>query len=316
MPDLILLGPQRRSPALAAAFDRAGVSGPVAAVTAGWQEREGEDEELAEHLGLPVTDLRLHRRSDQVFTADPELFRAYRGRQNRLRQLQDLYRYRLDFAIEPARELLRRDGDPELLAPERQAAIAALRRLDDEHRRRITAVRRDFERRLRPHRRPAVETHRREIAEILERSAAVVIAGGHVAVLANRLRLFGVAELIAGRRPGFGLPIFAWSAGAMALGERIVLFHDRPPWGAGNAEVLDVGLGLYRGLLALPDARNRLRLEDSARVALFARRFAPDLCAALDEGAAIRRDEAGGWRSLAGGYRLSAAGEVQELEAA
>ena len=35
-----------------------------------------------------------------------------------------------------------------------------------------------------------------EIAEILERSAAVAIAGGHVAVLANRLRLFAVAELV------------------------------------------------------------------------------------------------------------------------
>ena len=43
----------------------------------------------------------------------------------------------------------------------------------------------------------------------------------------------------------------------------------------------DAGLGLCRGLLALPDARRRLRLEDPARVALLARRFAPDLCAAL-----------------------------------
>ena len=311
MPDLILLGPQRRRPALAAAFDRLGVAGPVAAVTAGWQEREGEGEDLAKHLGLPVTDLELHRRSDQVFAADPGLFRAYRARQDRLRQMQGIYRYRLDFAIEPARELLRRDGDPELLEPERQAAIAALRRLDDEHRRRIAGVRRDFERRLRPRRRAAVVKHRREIAEILERSAAVAIAGGHVAVLANRLRLFGVAELVADR-----LPIFAWSAGAMALGERIVLFHDRPPWGAGNAEVLDVGLGLYRGLLALPDARRRLRLEDPARVALFARRFAPDLCAVLDDGVAIRRGEDGGWRSLDGGRGLTLAGEVRELEAA
>ncbi len=318
MPDLILLGPQRRCPSLAVAFERLGVSGPVAAVTAGWQEREGEDHELAEHLGMPVTDLRLHRRSDEVFAADPELFRAYRERQDRLRQMQGLYRYRLDFAIEPARELLRRDGDRSLLEPERRSAIAALRRLDAGHQRRIAALRRDFERRLRPHRRPAVAEHRSEIAAILERSAAVVIAGGHVAVLANRLRLFGVAELAAERRPGSGLPgsglpIFAWSAAAMALGERIVLFHDRPPWGAGSAEVLDVGLGLYRGLLALPDARRRLRLSDPARVALFARRFAPDLCAALDAGAAIRRGADGGWRSLAGGRRLTAEGEVREM---
>ncbi len=310
MPGLILLGPQRRQPTLADAFARLGVAGPVAAITAGWQEREGEDEELAEHLGMPVTDLGLHRRSDEVFAADPELFRTYRARQDRLRAMQSLYRYRLDFAIEPARELLRRDGDSDLLEPEREAALAALRRLDDEHRRRIAGVHRDFERRARPRRRSVVARHRREIAGILERSAAVAIAGGHVAVLLNRMRLFAVAEL-------FGdLPIFAWSAGAMALGERIVLFHDRPPWGPGNTEVLDAGLGLYRGLLALPDARHRLRLEDPARVALLARRFAPDLCATLDSGVAIRRGDDGVWRSVTGGRRLTGGGEVRELEAA
>ena len=310
MQELILLGPQRHRPTLAGAFEHLGVAGPVAAVTAGWQEREGEDEELAEHLGMPVTDLELHRRSDEVFAEDAGLFRAYRARQDRLRAMQELYRYRLDFAIEPARELLHRDGDPELLEPHREAAIAAIRRLDDEHRRGVAGVHREFERRLRPRRRRAVVKHRREIAEILERSAALAIAGGHVAVLSNRLRLFGVAELLGDQ------PIFAWSAGAMALGERIVLFHDRPPWGAGNAEVLDVGLGLYRGLLALPDARHRLRLEDPARVALFARRFAPDLCAALDDGVAIRRIAGGTWRTLAGGHRLTEGGEVRELQAA
>lgn len=131
-----------------------------------------------------------------------------------------------------------------------------------------------------------------------------MIAGGHVAVLLNRLRLFGVIELAEDK------PIVAWSAGAMALGARVVLFHDSPPWGAGNAEVLEVGLGCYRGLLPLPDARHWLRLEDPARVALFARRFAPDLCAALDDGAAVR-GEPGRWRPLWQTRFLTTAGKVR-----
>lgn len=110
MRSLILLGPQRRRPTLAAVLDRLSVEGKIAVVTAGWQEREGENRELEEHLGRPVTDLELHRRGEQAFAEDRELFRAHRQRQDRLKEMQRLDRYRLDFAIEPARELLSREG--------------------------------------------------------------------------------------------------------------------------------------------------------------------------------------------------------------
>jgi hypothetical protein len=110
---------------------------------------------------------------------------------------------------------------------------------------------------------------------------AFAVAGGHVAVLLNRLRLFGLAELVGER------PVFAWSGGAMVLGERLVLFHDDPPQGAGHAEVLEAGLGLYQGLLPLPHARRRLKLDEPLRVALFARRFADLTCVALDDGATL-----------------------------
>ncbi len=318
---LTLLGPQRRQPTLADVFERLGVVGPVAAITAGWQEREGENETLAEHLGCSVVDLRLHERLEEVFAVDPVLFRAHRERQNLLRELQRLYRYRLDFAIEPARALLGRDGDRSLLVPEREAAIAALRRLDAEHLVRIAAIHREFEHQHHPRRRQAVRRHRLEIAGLLESSAALAIAGGHVAVLVNRMRLFGLADFLD------TVPVFAWSAGAMALGERIVLFHDSPPWGAGNAEVLDAGLGLYDGVVPLPDASRRLRLTDATRIELFARRFAPAACLTLDDGDAscrgpgsCSRPPSGGtadlWRPLAGGRRLTLAGEIRDLEAA
>lgn len=310
MGTVTLLGPQRLRPTVVHAVDAAGVGSPVAGVTAGWQEREGEDQELAEHLGREVVDLRLHARCEEVFADDPELFAAHRARQDRLRELQRLYRYRLDFAIEPARELLRREGDPELLEPARESALESLRTLDREHLERVAAVNRRFEDELAPGLRPALRRHRDEIARILADAAALTVAGGHVAVLLNRLRLFGIGELAA------HLPIFAWSAGAMALSERVVLFHDSPPQGAGNAEVLESGLGLFPKLVVLPHARHRLRLDDAIRVALCARRFAPSRTVPLDEGESLAW-EGRRWKARGEGYRcLDPAGVVLEQEAA
>jgi peptidase E len=110
----------------------------------------------------------------------------------------------------------------------------------------------------------------------------VLVAGGHVAVLLNRLRLFGFAELARGK------PIIAWSAGAMALSDRVVLFHDRPPQGAAHAEILEGGLGLIPGVVALPHAHRRLALEDPERVREFAQRFAPARCLTLEHGSLVR----------------------------
>ena len=58
---LVLLGPQRFRPTLRRATESLGVEGPVAVVTAGWQERESEDTEMARHLEREVLDLHLYR---------------------------------------------------------------------------------------------------------------------------------------------------------------------------------------------------------------------------------------------------------------
>ena len=134
----------------------------------------------------------------------------------------------------------------------------------------------------------------------------MAIAGGHVAVLLNRMRLFDLAPLLAGKL------VVAWSAGAMAVSERIVLFHDSPPQGPGNPEVFDAGLGLCTGVLPLPHADRRLRLEDPVRVDLFARRFSPSICAILDPGARWDWDGTG-WTAGPGTRRLLRHGRVREM---
>jgi len=281
-PLVVLLGPQRFDPTLGETVRSLGIRGTIATVTAGWQEREGEDSELRDHLNnldVPTVNLMLHGRAEQAFQDDPELAASHRLRQERIRQIQLIYQMRLAHAKEAARDLFAREGfqaDEWLLDPERQDAMRVLRDLDGHHLRRLREVHAMFERAWRPWERPSVARHRQEIARILEDASALTIAGGHVAVLLNRLRLFGIAEMAS------SLPVLAWSAGAMVVCERIVLFHDSPAQGQGDPAVLDDGLGLVPRVLALPHARKRLRLDDPIRVALFARRFAPAACVAFD----------------------------------
>jgi len=81
--------------------------------------------------------------------------------------------------------------------------------------------------------------------------------------------------------------VVAWSAGAMAITERVVLFHDRAAHGSAQTEVLDEGLAVVRGVVALPHARRRLRIDDALRMSVLARRFAPPICLVLDDGVTV-----------------------------
>ena len=282
MQDVLILGPQFRTPNLREALGRAGIEGPLAAVTAGWQEREGELDALEHHLGQPVRDLRLYERAEAVFAQDGELQAAYRARQNELRRMQDLYRLRLDHAKAALRVVLQaQDGS----AAARRAlggAFRALRRLDAGHLRELRAAHARFERSWSADRHPLLAQQRLDIEQIVASAGAVCIAGGHVAVLLNRLRLFGVGHALRSR------PVVAWSAGAMAVSERVVLFHDHPPQGAGNAELFEAGLALVHGAVFLPHAASRLALADHDRVALLARRFSPAVGYTLDDGDELR----------------------------
>ena len=280
-PAIVILGPQRHRPTLLPSMEKVGVRGPVAAVTVGWEEREGEVERLEAHLGAPVINLELHRRSEDIVESDPEFTEAWLVRKDRLREMGEIYRHRLSHLLRAVRELLRRREDDDLLDPEREAAIDDVRRLDDFRVRRLEEFHAEFEERWRVGERDSVAGHRREVASLVEDAAAVAVAGGNVAVLLNRMRVFGLPDLMREK------PIFAWSAGAMALTERVVLFHDDPPIAVGNAEVMGPGLGLGRGVVARPHPPRRPRLGDRGGGGGCARRFAPALCLAMEDGCAM-----------------------------
>lgn len=271
----MLLGPQRFDPTLAAAAAAVGITGRIATITAGWQERESEDQELHEHLSGDTINLRLYERADKVWKADPELREAHRARQERMRLKQDFYRIRLEHELDAAHVIEQRKAGTEVLEEERATSIQVIRDLDARHLEVCTRERAEWNEKWKPLERDAVRAERDELVKILEEVSAVAIAGGHVATLLNRLELFGMDQLLKGR------PILAWSGGAMAISERVVLFHDSPPQGPGAAEILDRGLGLCPDVVPLPAPEQRLQLDDGERVARLARRFSPALALAL-----------------------------------
>jgi hypothetical protein len=286
---IILLGPQRR-PTVDGAVRLLGLgpvpSRPVATVTAGWREREPDDAELSAAVsagrnGGSAVNLALYRRWLDVQDRDPEYAAGERELARVLAEMAELYLLRLDYAMQAVYAVQRRS------AAAAGDAIAAVRELDAAHLRRVNVARLEFFERLPPHDRPVIAEHRAAVSAVLADAAALVVTGGHVGVLAEVLHLFNIAAVVRS-------PVIAWSAGAMALTDRIVLFGDRAPQGPGHPEVYGSGLSLVRDAVLLPHARARLRLDDASRMAVFARRFGPARCVLLEAGTRIDLDD-GGW---------------------
>jgi len=302
-----LLGPQHPAPRLRECLDAIGAGPPYVSITAGWQEREGEIDELAAHVGAPVQDLRLYARAEALLADDPPLRVALRERQDRLQAEQEHYRIRLRAQYSALLELESLAGsDPELRSA-RRAALADVRALDREHEQASLREHAAFARRTPVAAHAALVREQRAAAQAVANCKTVLISGGHVAVLLNRIRLFDLAPALATRR------CVAWSAGAMALAERVVLYHDHPPQGAAPAELLDRGLGIVTGVLPLPDPARRLALEDPAHLARFARRFAPATCLLLDVGSWVGWDRAASAAHQA--RRLSRRGALLDVAA-
>ena len=272
---VVLLGAQRFEPTLRSVADGLGLGERIALVTAGWQEREEEDGELVEHLGRKTVNLRIYERTEDIFQRDRALHDAHRQRQLLLRRRQDFYRIRLEHLLEAAHAIRTRSAEPGLAAEEEEASAGFLRTLDAGHLDACARIRAEFDERYDTHGRAAVAEHREQIAELLQGSDGIAISGGNVGVLLSRLHLLGFGDLCADH------PLLAWSAGAMVLAERVVLYHDFPPQGHGDPQVLDRGLGLAPGVVVLPNPETRLDAQNQDRIGELARRFAPDRCVAF-----------------------------------
>ena len=302
-PAVTVLGPQRR-PTVDRVLGSLEVRGPVALVTAGWQEREGDDAELLSLAGGRAVNLRLHARWLDVLQRDPGYARAEREHRALLDDLQQLYLLRLDHALGAVHAMAERPGGyPRTRQMAVEDALDGVRLLDRTHLARVRGLHDEFDAAWRPADREAVAHHREEVRAHLSAADCLLLAGGHVADLLHVLHLFDLAPHLPPR-------VVAWSAGAMALTSRVVLFGDRAAQGPAQSEVHDEGLGVVDGLVLLPHARRRLRTDDLGRMSVLARRFAPASCLVLDDG--VRVDLGPHGELPAGARVIGADGRIRE----
>lgn len=276
----ILLGPQRFTTTAGAALRSLGVDGKVATVNSGWEEREGDDGELDRELDGRTRNLRLFARMLDVYAKDDHLAAAvaqFRGRRD---ALVGFYELRLRHAMAAVYDVQRRGQRHGAGGGALEESIRAVRAVDQWYLGELKQLRREAEERAPASASEVLAWHRGEVAAELAACRAVVVTGGHVGTLVQTLRLFDV------RLPAH-LPVIAWSAGAMALTPKVVLFHDHAPQGYSDARVWDRGIGRLPDLLVFPHARRRLRLEDRARMSVLARRFPKSRAVLLDDGARL-----------------------------
>jgi hypothetical protein len=261
--------------------------GPVVAITAGWRHDESETSALREVVGDRLVELPLYRWFESLNAAG--LQQAWHARQTRILAIKDLHRIRLHNALDSVRRLLDAEEDGAVeVQPLLQWALDDVRRVDNQLLEQIDGLTIDHPACAAPWEHPSVRELHLRASDLLASAHTVLIAGGHVGVLRNRLHFFGLDRVLRAVRAR-GTHLIAWGAGAMVLTERVVLFYDDPPDGPSYPELFGDGIGIVRGVVALPHARTRLRLDDARRIALLATRFAPAACITLEHGAWLDR---------------------------
>jgi hypothetical protein len=278
--DVTVLGPQRRTSAARTAVRELMPDGPIATINAGWQEREAETDELNDVLGGRMRNLELHRRWHDLTAADPDYASAERRLNEVLSERQQIYAVRLGHELAATDAVRRRSKMSAVRADAEADAIRSIADLDRWHLRAVGEARAAFYAETGIGDRGSVADQRAELAELVASSAGLIVAGGHVGVLLHVLHIFGLAGMI---KP----PVITWSAGAMALSDRVVLFHHEGPPGRQNPEVFAEGLGAFGGVLPFPHPRRRLHLNDAEKMRLLARRFAPWTPVLLSDGVRV-----------------------------
>lgn len=308
-PRITFLGPQR-TPRVPHVVRHLGLRGRrFGMITAGWRDRESDDGLLSELLGGNTVNLGLWGLMQQLWEADPELAAADQRRRMVHTEMQELYLVGLEQANEAIRRIrLHEPRDPRVVEQALDDALDVMRTLDQRHVERVDELNEDFYERHQPQHRDAVVAARFRVGRVVAGCDAIAITGGHVGVLMGAMHVFNLGPALAtpatpdpleeagvrGARdpedlpaPTLLRPVLAWGAGAMALTERIVLFYDHAVTSPGVSEMLMGGLGLTRGVVALPSPRERLDMSDRRRLGMLARRALPRRGLLLDQRTAV-----------------------------
>lgn len=252
-------------------------------------------------MGVTIHNLRLYHAFQEIEREAPDLAAAHARKQAALKKAKEGYRVAIAQTLGTLTRLWPLRDDP--APPWFGHAVAQLQDADALFLAECDRLHQKFAEEGRPDRHPLVRAVKARAVDLLAGCDALLIAGGHVGILRNRIAFFGIDSLLHTR------PVIAWSGGAMVLADRILLYHDHTNFGVGTAEMLDRGFGMAPGVVYLPHARQRLSLGNSPSVGILARRLGPARAIALENGAWI---EDGRVRSTREGLvsRLTDAGDV------
>lgn len=311
-----VLGPQTPDANLTHAVNLFCPQGDLAVISAGWRYEECELQELQRTLGRKIRHIPLYEWFDALGSVEPELSGLHRMRQRRILDYKKVYQINLDATMESwiAIQRLHR-SNPNTFAKDEREACKQVQAVDRQCLKRLGEIKKDFSAILKPWTHESAMPLYDQIITTLQRCSGLIITGGHVAILRNRLAFFGLEELLTNFILD-GNHIFTWSAGAMCLTDQIVLFHDAPPWGKGRTEILDTGMGLLPRTVFLPNATKRLNLQDPYRIERFARRFSPNLSICLESGSHLIFTDQGVYDRSAkrSAFQLSVEGTKLALE--
>ena len=301
-----LLGPQRFLTTAGAVARSLDADGPVATITAGWEERESDDGELDTVMDGRTQNLRLFGRMMDVLERDPVVAAAALALRDAVDDLAGAYSVRLHHALDAVYAVRRRKGRADVIAAAYSDGVDAVRRLDRWYLDEVRALYTEAYATGAAGGSELWAEHRAQVADVLAGSSVLAVAGGHVGMLLRTMQFFSV-------RPPAELPVVAWSAGAMAMTRTVVLFNDFVQ-ANGAAEVWDRGLARVENVVALPHARRRIHLDDRVRMQVFVKRFEGYACLLLDDGAKVAVGPDG---SLPAGARvIRADGTVGVVEVA
>lgn len=147
---------------------------------------------------------------------------------------------------------------------------------------------------------PLWQAHREALKGRLLGASLIALAGGDPAVLLTSLRFFDLdgVMLEAVRR---GAHVFGSSAGAMALGQRVVVFNDRRR-PRQEFMLLGRGVGLARGVQPFPHVTDRLHTDDPFNLAYLSARFRHRMCVGLNAGSTLAlQPDRGAWQMWSAG---------------
>ena len=277
-----LLGPQRFLTTAGTVVRSVAAEGPVATVTAGWQDRESADDELHEVMEGRSRNLQLYRRLTEVIETDDHFAAQALAHRDAMDELAGIYSVRLQRALESVYVVARRPARQDIADSAFDDAVRGVRDIDAWY----LARRRPAVRRARG--RLAARRQRADLAQPRARSPTCSATPrcwpSRAGTSASCCAACGSSRRGAAGQPARRGLVRRRDGDDRARG---ALQRQRPAGRAGRR-----GLGPWCRPGATTSSRCRTpgagcTLDDPVHARAFVRRFAPAVCLLLDEGTQV-----------------------------